>query len=167
MTPRVSWQNATVRDTCHLPALDAEAVRRGRGVVREDPLQEGFYHAGVQGLAGDAQRTGDTQGAKAAADGTAVGVGGGAEANRAAQATAALMEGLRHAPLLAPREGEGHGEASCGGSVGGGVATEEVVLEAAAMMCPETPQQVGVGGREVDRGVCGWVGTLHQVAGWC
>lgn len=150
---RVSWQNSTVRDTCHLPALDPEVVRRGRGVVREDPLQEGFFHAGKQGGQGqgdhgDAQQSGNTQGAGAVPNGAAVGAAGGAEEGRAARATAALMEGLRHAPLLAPGEGGGQGEARSGG-VGGGAAPE-VVLEAAAMMCPETPQQVGGG-----PGVCG------------
>ncbi|KAG2494610.1 hypothetical protein HYH03_007375 [Edaphochlamys debaryana] len=48
----VSWENATVRPTSKLPAIDPHAVRHGRGVVHEDPVEAGAVRPGHSPKAG-------------------------------------------------------------------------------------------------------------------
>lgn len=71
-THRVSWQNATLRDTPQLPDLDPQLVRRGRGVVRDDPPEAAWSRASSSCGGGSSDR-----GAVRAAAACGAGIGGG------------------------------------------------------------------------------------------
>ncbi|PNW75018.1 hypothetical protein CHLRE_12g499950v5 [Chlamydomonas reinhardtii] len=68
----VSWQNATLRDTPQLPDLDPQLVRRGRGVVRDDPPEAAWSRASSSCGGGSSDR-----GAVRAAAACGAGIGGG------------------------------------------------------------------------------------------
>ncbi|KAG2445746.1 hypothetical protein HXX76_000352 [Chlamydomonas incerta] len=73
----VSWPNATVRDTPQLPRLDPLLVRRGRGVVHDDPPEAAWSSSAGSGGSG-----GGTALGCGGETGSAGGSGGGGDGNQ-------------------------------------------------------------------------------------
>ncbi|KAG2451401.1 hypothetical protein HYH02_004001 [Chlamydomonas schloesseri] len=130
----VSWQNATLRDTAQLPHLEPELVRRGRGVVHEDPPQAAWSSgAGLSG--GGGGRTGADAAAAAAVAAAGYGVTEGAcEAKAEAEGAGRDVQRKQTAAaetVAATTAGSEQPRTESGGQGGGGAGVGEAAGAAA------------------------------------